>query len=160
MRSTSRSLGSGAEAEDAIGAPRHPSNALGMGRERGTGLVAAVVGTMVLVTLLLVSLQVSLLLLARSETQAVLGRATADLALPSPRPFAARKQSAVAQIRAELGQAGRAATIEVWRTSRAVHGSVRLSVPNVLPRLVTDPLGLERVRTAAVARLTIGGDEP
>lgn len=160
MPSTSRSPSSGAEPPEDVQAPYDRGDRARRSRETGTGLVATVVGAMVLVTLLLFALQVGLLLLARSETQAVLGQATSNLALPSPTPFALRARTAATDVRHELGRAGRAATVEIWRTSRAVHGLVRLRVPTLLPWVVTDPLGLERVRAAAVARLTLGGRAP
>jgi hypothetical protein len=120
--------------------------------ERGTGLVSAIFGALVSVTLLLFGLQVSLVLLARSEAQAVLGQTTSDLALPSTLPFQLRRARAVANVRRELGPAGTSAALQLWRTPVAVHGALRLQVPTVLPALVADPLGLAHVDAAVVAR--------
>lgn len=157
MSSTSRSPSSATEPGRCPAEPNDAGDDLCANRERGTGLVAAVFATAVLVALLLLALQVGLLLLARSETQALLGQATSDLALPSATPFAQRAAAAEAGIRHALGQAGTTARVEIWSARGAVHGSVSVTVPNVLPPIVTGLLGLAHVRTAAVAPTEPGG---
>lgn len=123
------------------------------GSEAGTGLIASVAGVAVFVVLLLLAVQVSFDLYARSALGAAAMDAASTVAGSNGGATPAAQAEAVANARAILGGYGKRASF-TWQVSpEAVELTVSVHNPSVLPAFASTGLSLDRVsRTVVVNR--------
>lgn len=120
--------------------------------ETGTGLVATVVGVAVFLVFLLLAVQTIFDLYARSAVGAAAFDAARVVAGSDAGATPAAQADAVANARDVLGHYGRDAAF-AWRvTPDEVELTVSVHSPSLLPALLAQPLGLDRVDRSVVVR--------
>lgn len=120
--------------------------------EEGTGLIATVSGTLVFMVLLLLAVQVSFDLYARSAVEAAAFDAvrvvTGSDAGATPASLTAAEQHA----RQVLGHYGRLARFSWQVGTTTVSLTISVQDQSVLPAALIGPLGLDTVRQTVVLR--------
>ncbi|MGH9306253.1 MAG: hypothetical protein ACRD0I_05130, partial [Acidimicrobiales bacterium] len=124
-----------------------------IGRQAGTGLIATVSGVAVFLVLMLLAVQITFDLYARSVVGAAAFDAARIVAGSDASGSVASEAQAEDQARAELGRYANRATFAWNNSPQDITLTVTVHSPTVLPSLVGGPLRLDRVvRTARVRR--------
>lgn len=131
---------------------RLPLHSGGSAGEEGTGLIASVVGVLVFLVLLLLAVQVLFDLYARSAVGSVAFDAARVVAGSDAGATVSAEADAERNARDDLGHYGQAASFTWAVDADNVQLTVSVHNPDLLPRLFTDGLGLDRVRRSVVVR--------
>jgi len=128
--------------------------------EEGTGVVATTFGFAAFLGFVLVAVQVSVGLYARSSATATGFDATRRLAAAGE-ACPARQEATAAELRSRLGRYWRVVSVEV--ECRPTDAVVRLdarSAPSLVPPALRRPMGLERVSRTFTVRLEAPTETP